>query len=114
MKGPEETGGHSMSLITAFAGLKTGVLVFVFRNMRGIGDKQMPGGGWHQKSALRRNSMKIKQGLGFVKGGISVHSRFARQRPYQTAWMAGLSGIPARDQRTGKDSQALDSPQTGQ
>jgi hypothetical protein len=33
-------------------------------------------------------------GLGYVKGAISAHSRFARQRSSETAGLAGLPAIP--------------------
>ena len=40
--------------------------------------------------------------------------RFARQRSDETAGMAGLPGLPARDQRTGQDAEALDSAEARQ
>jgi hypothetical protein len=45
--------------------------------------------------ALRRNSMKCKQGRLSGTARFRYTQRFERQRPNETPWMAGLSSLPA-------------------
>jgi hypothetical protein len=55
--------------------------------------------------------MNAKQACLSLQARFRYTQRFARQRPDETAGVAGLPSLPARDQRTGEDPQIVDTAQ---